>query len=277
MTSITPFGQTGLYKGYTGSDLIGWHMGGAGYVTPRYADTTEQEPLRVMQMASFITAITAAVATMCALHVQRHTGLGQQVDVSQLEALVLSIAHVIPYWPYEHRSETRVSKARGAPNHFLQCKDGWVLIHAVEPHHWRRFVDMMGNPEWANEELFKDHLSRGEYWESLESLITDWTIKHTKAEIFEAARMKGTPVTPANSVAEVMESRQLKERSFFVDIDRTEVGEFTCPGAPYKFFKTPWTIRKPAPLLGQHNEDLYCNQLGYTKKEVVQMYEAGII
>jgi len=276
MTSVTPFGQTGPYKNYKGSDLIGWHMGGAGYVTPRFVGTTEQEPLRAMQTASFITGITAAVATMCALHVQRHTSLGQQVDVSQLEAVVLLGGPIPAYWPYEHRSRTRASRFALAPIAFLKCKDGWICINAVEEHHWRRFVNIMGNPEWADEELFKDTYSRGEYWESLEPLITDWTMKHTIAEILEAGG-KELPIGPVKSVAEIMESRQLKERGFFIEVEHPKAGKLTYPGAPYRFSRTPWIIRRPAPLLGQHNEDVYCNQLGYTKKELVKMYEAGII
>jgi len=276
MTSITPFGQTGPYKDYKGSDLIAWHMGGAGYVTPRWAGTTEQEPLRVMQMASFITGITAAVATMCALRVQRCTGIGQQVDVSQLEAIIALIAEHTPVWPYEHGNPTRVSRAYFAPFHFLKCKDGWVHLTG-DDYHWQRFVNIMDNPEWADEELFGDRFSRGDYWESLEPLITEWTMKHTKADLFKLAKEKKIPLAPANSVAEVVENRQLKERGFFIAMEHPEAGKLTCPGAPYKFSKTPWTIRKPAPLLGQHNEDIYCNQLGYTKRELTKMYEAGII
>jgi len=277
MTSITPFGQTGPYKDYKGSDLIGWHMGGMGYITPRWAGTTEQEPLKVMHMADFITGITTAVATMCALRVQRHTGLGQQVDVSQLEAVITLAVRVVANWPYMHRRETRVSKAAFAPQHFIKCKNGWVFLHGMEPHHWQRFVDVMGNPEWANDELFKDTYSRGEHWESLEPLITDWVTKHTKAELFELGKTKGIPLTPVNSMAEVMESRQLKERGFFIDVEHPKAGKLTYPGAPYKFSRTPWAIRRPAPLLGQNNEDIYCNRLGYTKRELVKMYEAGII
>ncbi len=277
MTSITPFGQTGPYKDYKGCDLIGWQMGGDGYVTPRHASSVEQEPLRVVQMASFVTGITAAVATMCALRVQRHTGLGQQVDVSQLEAVLLSLGFFVMYWPYEHRNASRVARVAFAPIGFFKCKDGWVFLNAIEPHHWQRLVDVMGNPDWANEELFKDTFARGQHWESLESLMAEWAIKHTTAELFEAAKAKKIPLAVVNSIAEVMESGQLKERGFFIDIEHSKVGKLTYPGAPYKFSETPWTIHKPAPLLGQHNEDVYCNQLGYTKRELVKMYEAGII
>ena len=276
MTSITPFGQTGPYKDYKGSDLTGWHMGGGGYITPRYAGTTEQEPLRVMQSASFLAGINAAVATMCALQVQRHTGLGQQVDLSQLEVMFLALGLFAPYWSYAHWSVTRAARAEYAPVHFLKCKDGWVFLHVAEPHHWQRWLDIMGNPEWADEELFKDSISRAEHWESLEPLMTEWTMKHTKAEIFELAREK-IPFAPVNSMAEVVGSKQLKERGFFIDVEHPKAGKLTYPGAPYKFPRTPWAIHRPAPLLGQHNEDVYCKQLGYTREDLVKMYEAGII
>lgn len=277
MTSITPFGQTGPYKDYEGSDLIAWQMGGAGYVTPRWAGTAEQEPLQATQFASFMAAINAAAATMCALLVQKRTGLGQQVDVSLLESMVTAIAEITPAWPYLHRSWTRASRPQVAPQHLIRCKDGWVHLHADEPHHWRRLLETMGNPEWGDEEPFRDMYYRAEYWESLEPLITEWTMKYTKAELFELAKANKIPLGPVNSAAEVVGNPQFKERGFFTTVKHSVVGKLTYPGAPYKFSKTPWAFRRPAPLLGQHNEDIYCDRLGYTKRELVKMYQVGII
>ncbi len=277
MTSITPFGQTGPYKDYKGSDLISWHMAGSGYVCPRWGGSAELEPLNVMHLASFLTGIAAAIGTMSALHVQRRTGLGQQVDVSQLEANIIGAGQMATYWPYEHWYASRSSRCTIAPEHFIKCKDGWVCVHASGEQHWRRLVDAMGNPDWANEERFQKDLGRGEHWDSLEALITEWAANYTKAELFKLAKEKRIPLAPVNTMTEVMESQQFKERDFFVDGEHPETGKLTYPGAPYKFSETPCSIRKPAPLLGQHNEDVYCNQLGYTKRELTKMYGAGII
>ena len=277
MTSVTPFGQTGPYKEFKGSDLIAWQMGGAGYVTPRYAGTTEQEPLRAEQLASFITGINAAIATLCALRVKRRDAIGQHLDVSQMESVVLLIAEHIGYPSYENWSPSRAARPWAAPRHFFKCKDGWVYLYVDEPHHWERFVEAMGNPGWANVELFKDKYSRGEYWEGLQPLIADWVKDKTKAEVFDIGKSYGIPLTPGNSVAEVLESRQLKERGYFVEIEHPVTGKHTYPGAPYKFSKTPWSIRGPAPLLGQHNKAVYCDRLGYSETELVEMYRVGII
>ena len=277
MTSITSFGQTGPYRGYKGNDLTGWHMSGIGIITPRHVGTTEQEPLKIMQLADFITGMTAAVATLCALHVQRRKGIGQQVDVSALETLLKLAAWSISYWPYEHRSPTRADRTAFGPYHFIKCKDGWFFAACSEEHHWQRMVVMMGNPTWAQQPLFNGRLQRGEHWESIDSLITNWTMKYTRAEIFEMAKANKVPIAPLNTMAEVLGNRQLHERDFFVTAEHPEAGKLTYPGIPYKSPGVDWTIRTSAPLLGQHNEEVYCNQLGYTKAQLTEMHKTGVI
>jgi len=135
----------------------------------------------------------------------------------------------------------------------------------------------MGNPPWADEELFKDTWSRGKYWESLQPLIEEWTTRHTKAELFQMAKEKSIPVGPARTMDEVLSGEQFKVRDFFVDIEHPVAGTLTYPGAPCLYSETPWRIRRPAPTLGQHNEEIYCGQLGYSRTELVKLYETGII
>lgn len=277
MTSITAFGQTGPYKNFKGGDLIAWQMGGGGYVTPRYAGTTEQEPLRAAQLASFISGINGAIATMCALRVQRRSGVGQHVDISQMESVIHLISEHIAYPPYENWSPSRAARPWAAPRHFFKCRDGWVYLYVDEPHHWERFVEVMGNPEWAGVELFKTKYSRGDNWEGLQPLLAEWAKDKTRAEVFEIGKTQGIPLTPGNTVADIFASRQLEEREYLVDIEHPAAGRLKYPGPPYKFSKTPWAIGKPAPLLGQHNREIYCDRLGYSKEELAEMYRAGII
>ena len=228
-------------------------------------------------MASFIIGITAALATSCALQVQRRDGVGQQVDVSQFEAMIPLTGECAPYWTYEHRNANRIHRSEFAPEHFVRCKDGWVILHGMEEHHWRGLIKMMGNPDWADAELFKDTYTRGTYWDSLQPLIEEWTTKHTKAELFEMTKTRNVPVGPARVMSEVLETEQFRVRDFFTEIEHPATGRLIYPGAPCKFSKAPWTIRRPAPMLGQHNKEVYCDQLGYSREELVKMYEAGII
>ena len=100
---------------------------------------------------------------------------------------------------------------------------------------------------------------------------------HTKEEIHHMGQRLGCPVAPYNTTKEVVDSGQMEARGFFVDIEHPEAGKFKYPSAPYKFSKTPWKAVHPAPLLGQHNEEVYCRRLGYSKQELTQLRETGVI
>ncbi|MDD4860114.1 MAG: CoA transferase [Dehalococcoidales bacterium] len=275
MTSVTPFGQTGPYKDYKGADLIAWNIGGLGYITPVGTGTPEKEPLRMMQMASFLAGSNAASAAMVALHFQRTTGEGQQVDVSQMEAIFDCLGYY--YWPYEKRSPTRVTRLATAPIGFLSCKDGWVFIVAIEDHHWQGVLEMMDNPEWGKDERFKDRFTRANNWGILEPLMLRWFQQHDRAEIIQIAKERKIPLGSVNDIGEICAADQLKSRNYFQSWEHPVCGKLTYPGAPYKFAVTPWSVRRPAPLLGQHNEEIYCGTLGYRREELVALYETGII
>jgi len=278
MTSLSVFGQTGPYKDYNGNDYIAWHMSGTSYITPHFAGSSDKPPLYAEDQATGLPAITAAVATMMALHWQRRTGIGQHVDVSQLEATLGGFAQFSNmHWPYEHRIVSRASKNTVALENFIKCKDGWVFFHCSEQQHWERLVQAMGSPEWAKEERFKTKLSRGENSEALEELVTEWAKNYTKGELSALAKEKRYPSGPADTIDEVVANPQFKERGFFVEWEHPVVGKLTYPGAPYQFSATPWAVRCPAPLLGQHNEEIYCQRLGYSPEDLASMYQAGII
>jgi len=277
VTSVSPFGQDGPYKDYRGADLVSWFMGGPGHITPHWVGTTDHEPQRAMQTASFVAGISSAFATMCALNARKTIGKGQHVDVSKLETTMNMNGYVVAAWPYEHFSYTRASKPIIAPEAFIQCKDGWVCMRLAQEHHWLTFVEAIGGPDWATHELFKDMYLRAEYWESLEPLLTAWAMDYTKKEIFELAIRIKVPIGPLSSMEEVFNNPQFREREFFVDIENPETGRVAYPGAPYILHGTPWAIRMPAPELGQHNAEIYCERLGYTREELVKLYEAGIV
>ena len=165
----------------------------------------------------------------------------------------------------------------GAPWHIVACKDGYVHIAGIEERHWQRLVKLMGDPEWAHEELFQSATSRAQYWDSLEPLILTWTMEHTKEEIYQQGQAAGIPVGAVYTVKDIVNSKHLAARGFFVDIEHPETGKVKYPGVPYRFSETSCGAEQPAPLLGQHNEEVYCHRLNYTKRDLVKMGEAGII
>jgi len=278
MTSITPFGQTGPYKDYKGNDFIAWHMSGCGYVTPHFGGSPDKPPLYAEDQAGYVPAINAAVATMVALYQQRRSGAGQHVDVSLVESILNGWGQFsAEFWPYEHRVVSRASKNSVALENFIRCKDGWVFFHCSEEQHWQRFVKAMGNPDWASDDKFKTKILRGQNAASLEPLVTEWAMNYTKVELSEISLQYRFPEGPASTIDEVVASPQFQERGFFVEKEHPVAGKLTYPGAPCKLSETPWAIRHPAPLLGQHNEEIYCNRLGYSRAELASLHNTGVI
>ncbi len=135
----------------------------------------------------------------------------------------------------------------------------------------------MGNPDWADNELFKDYETRAKYWDGLRPLIVDWTMNHTMDEIYRKSQEKGAPVGAVYTAKEILDSEQLAARGFFVEAEHEAAGNQTYPGVPYNFSEVVREMPISAPLLGQHNEEIICGRLGYTRSDLVKLKEAGII
>ena len=99
----------------------------------------------------------------------------------------------------------------------------------------------------------------------------------TKEELWNSPQSTVFPIGPIRRMDEVANSAQLRARGFFVEIEHPEAGKLKYPSAPYQLSRTPWQARRPAPLLGQHNEEVFCNRFGYTKQDLVKFKEAGVI
>ena len=277
MTSITPFGQTGPYKDYKGCELVNTHMGGVGYISTREGDVSK-EPLKYpAHLFSFQAGLSAAAATLGALHHQNITGLGQELDVSEQESIIQNLNSTTARYSYAKQICYRTDVLDLAPHHILPCKDGFIYASFVLEHQWKRFVEVMGHPDWADNELFKDAPTRSQYWDALKPLLLEWTMEHTVEEIYRHSQERGTPLGAVYTADQVLIDRQMAAREFFVDVEHHEVGTLKYPGVPYRFSETRREAPMAAPLLGQHNEEIYCGRLGYAKGDLIKLNKAGVI
>jgi crotonobetainyl-CoA:carnitine CoA-transferase CaiB-like acyl-CoA transferase len=277
MTSITPFGQTGPYKNYKGGELVATHLGGVGYLSTREGDPMK-EPLKYpAHLFSFQAGLCAAGATLGSLYRQKLTGEGMQLDVSEHESVIQNVNAAIARYSYTGQISRRTDILDLAPHHILPCKDGYIYASFVEEHQWRRFVEVMGHPDWADNELFANAQIRSQYWDALKPLMLEWTMQYTVEEIYRRSQEKGIPLGAVHTAAQVLEDKQMKAREFFVDVDRTKTGTLTYPGVPYRFSGIQRETPVAAPLLGQHNEEIFCGRLGYSKRDLTRLKEAGVI
>ena len=278
MASITPFGQTGPYKDYKGGELVNTQMGGVGFISTREPDTSRAPIKYPAHLFSHQAGLSAAVATLGALLYHRGTNSGEQLDISEQECIIPDVMNPIYSYSYTGRIASRAGPLAVAPHHLLPCKDGYIHNGFVRESHWRQFVEeVMGHPDWADKEIFKDYPTRAKHWDELKPLILDWTMQRTVDEIYRTSQEHRIPIGAVYSSAQVLQDRQMAARGFFVEVEHPVTGKLKYPGVPYQFSDIPKESPIAAPLLGQNNEEIYCTRLGYTKSDLVKMEEAGII
>jgi crotonobetainyl-CoA:carnitine CoA-transferase CaiB-like acyl-CoA transferase len=214
---------------------------------------------------------------MGAVMAQLRDGEGQHVDVSIQESLASQQELFFEYWPYMGIIASRLGRKPIQPVESLQCKDGWIYVCCIEEHQWRAFVEVMGNPEWAQEEIFADRVKRGENWEALKIFLDEYVSQQTVLELYKKVQEKRVPFAPVSTMGDLLNSEHLKARGFFVEIAHPVAGKQIYPGAPLKYGATPWEIRLPAPTLGQHNDEIFGKRLGLKANRLTELKRMGVI
>jgi crotonobetainyl-CoA:carnitine CoA-transferase CaiB-like acyl-CoA transferase len=261
VASISPFGQSGPYRDHAANDLVVFHMSGYGYHLGGAVDDPAREPpLKAAEaQADFVAGVNGALAALAALFARDRTSLGQRVDVAALEALVPFSFGEVTRAVYEGASGSR-RRAENPPTGtvaVLPTADGHVAISPREEHLWARWLEVMGSPPWAADERFRDRAARTANWAALEPLLAAWTRERTKEEVFRAAQAVRVPAFPVNSIDGVFDWPQLAARGFFQEVEHPRAGRLRYPTAPYRFSAGGWELRRPAPLLGEHDSDVF--------------------
>lgn len=278
MTSITPFGQTGPYRNFKAYELTTYHAGGYGFVSTVTFEKTVMPPVKAGgRQSEFGAAQAAAVATMCAIIARDHMNEGQHIDISIFELMAGQLESNIQFWTLAENEVGGSTVPMIQPMCPLPCKDGWVFLQAIEDHQYDNFVKVMGNPDWNNSELFENRFVRAQNVDALILLMSEWTRQHTKEEVFEMSQAAHVPLAPAYTSEEVVKSNHLAVRKYFEEIKHPVIGKAKYPGIPFRLSETPGQIKRPAPLLGQHNERVYCEKLGYSKEDLVKLNQLGVI
>ncbi len=281
MTSISSFGQTGPYRDFKASEIVEYAMGGEMYST----GTAGREPLKLGgNVTQYQAGTVAAVSIMGGLYAARSQGVGQHIDVSIMETQAGStdrrIIYLLAYacagvittrWPPPREAVRMMILPQGV----YPCKDGFVNTLSL-PQWWPRYIEAMEMPELKDDPRFQNIFS-AEAGMEFDAIWYSWLADRTKDELFEIFRRANIASAPVNSPEDILNNPHLKAREYFTEIDHPETGKVTYPGTPIHMMETPSKARHPAPLLGQHNKEIYCDRLGYTREDLVKLRESGII
>lgn len=271
---VTPFGLSGPKRDWRGSELVAFHGSGLGFATPGEKDLPKHlPPLKAGgHQASMTAGVTAAAATMHALFARETTGAGQQVDVSEIEPLASFQFMELARWTYAGDPGKRGVRDFGQR---IKCKDGEFNVMFMQDHMWTAWVDVMGNPEWAQRPEFATNAGRTEHQREIATGIETWAAAYTKEEIYRLGQGRRVPLFPLNSVADAVESAQVRSRGFLREVPLACGVTALAPTAPFRFSRTPWALRRPAPRLGEHNRTIFCDRLGVPPERLVAAYAAG--
>ncbi|WP_089940420.1 CaiB/BaiF CoA transferase family protein, partial [Candidatus Entotheonella palauensis] len=268
LTSVTPFGSWGPYADYKATDLVLFHMSGNAHGLLGPVEEPDRDPpIRAGgHQAELVAGMAAATATLSALYRKRMTDLGCHVELSAFEAmanqLISGLANCAYGQPAPPRAQHEVKEAAiggmvTAIGGVLPCRDGYVAISPREDAQWARWLDVMGQPAWADDVRFRTREARQQHTTELWELLSQWSRQYSKHDIAQWGQDQRIPCFPANTVEDLLSDEHLAARQFFVNLDHPVAGSLKYPGVPYTFSNTPLPLNaRPAPLLGQHNDVL---------------------
>lgn len=292
MTSITPFGQTGPRKGYKSSDMVAMAMSGLMYLT----GDTDRPPLRIQPPQAYLMAGgQAAVGSLIAHYSRELTGVGQHVDVSIQESLILATLQAVAFCHLRQTNLRRAGPCRaglstgGVARQTWRCQDGWVtyIIQGGKG----MISNNQGLTDWIEEEGMSDDFLRSIDWnkfdmatstqawhDRLEIPLSRFFLAHTRAELYEGAVKRNVILAPVNTPGDVLEDVQLKARGFWTEVEHPELGaKITYPDSFAKMSLTPCGVRRRAPLVGEHNQEIYEKGLGLSGDRISVLKQANVI
>lgn len=256
IVSLTPFGRTGPYRHYKGSDAIANAAGGFLYAQ---GDDRRGPCTAPCHLAYQMAACVAAALGLAGLRHARKTGMGQRIDVSLQEALTFTNSSSIARYSLENRIEKRpgVRHYGGAGTNIYRCKDGrYVHFTANLPHMWRELTQkwmpetVLSRPEW------EDLRYREAHSEEVGKVFAGFISQFTAEEFSSEAQRRHLAAAPLNTVGQFVRSEQLRSRDWLQVLEHPVIGSYAAPGFPMRLSATPMRFRRPAPLLGQHQAEI---------------------
>jgi len=257
MCSITPFSLTGPYRDYKAYEITLAHGGGWAWLSPGASDRPDLPPLKAFgHQADFQGGLAAAVATLGAYYRALETGTGEHIDLSVQEFVASFLEQNFVYYTYAGQVASRLGRRLIYPWGIYQCQDGLIFLVNVEQDQWLRLMELMGNPEWASWEIFKDPFMRAENWDVLKPYLEEWIQGWKVEDLWRAGQERRICFSPVFSMAQLAQQEQLRARNFFVEVTHPQAGTLTHLEPPYQLREPWWQIRRPAPLLGEHNQEV---------------------
>ena len=274
LVSLTGFGQDGPYAGLVCPDIVGTAMGGLLYIS----GDPQMTPCNPPETQSYYYAsLFAAYGVMLALWQRECRGIGAYIDASVQASMALH-EHVA----FNYSAEGRVMKRAGsqhqhnAPANLFKCKNGWIALFVTQTHWpillkvWEDHAPELDDPKWINSNLRR---ANADY---INGEVTSFTSRFLKEDLAELMQKHGIPGLPVNSPSDFMKDPHIQARNFFTSVTHPVLGCYEQPGSPF-MVNGQRAAASPAPLLGQHNHEVLCGELGLGASDLESLAADGVI
>jgi formyl-CoA transferase len=277
--SVKGFSSGGPYTEYKSFEWIAQAMGGAMSMT----GSPDGPPTKAIGgLADTGAGLHCAIGILAAI-IQRHaTGVGQQIEVAQQDAVVNLLrihlrdtyAHGKPVPRQGNRS------VNAAPSNLYRCRpfgpNDYVFIHVATVEMWRTLTKIVGRPELGDDARYADRRDRVQFIDDIDAMIEAWTEKRTKHEVTEVLAGAGVPCGTVLDSTEILSDPHLRSTGMIVDLEHPRRGPFPMPANPVRMSASPTEVVR-APLLGEHNAEVYGTLLGYGAAELDALHREGVI
>lgn len=274
--SISGFGQYGPYSSRPGFDLIAQAMGGSMSVT----GWPGEEPTRAgIAIGDIMSGMNACIGILASLVKKKETGLGQQIDVALVDSIVSSLESKAMQYIYEGKVPEKEGNKyiASAPYDSFTAKDDYFVIANGTDLHFKALSAVIGQPELADNPLYKTTEDRKANAKTLKEIINKWASNKTVSECVDAILEAGVPAAPIYNAKDIYEDKNISEvREMFVKVKDPEAGEITILGNPIKMSEYPCQYKTSAPKLGEHDNEIF-EQLGYSKEKLDEYRAKGAL
>lgn len=274
--SISGFGQTGPYQNKAAYDVVAQAMGG----NMAISGFKDGPPVKLgTSIADASAGIHMAFGLLAALHYRDKTGIGQFVDVAMMDTVFSTLENFVVMKTFGGITPTRNGNANlgSAPFNTFTTKDDYVAIAVANDALFEKFCNAISRKDLLQVEMFKDNKGRKGNENILNAIVNEWTSQLTTKEVCEILDKAKVPVGPILGIDELIEDPQIKEREMLVEIEHPTEGRIKFPGCPIKFSETKIESFKPAPLLGQHTDEILLNYGDYTVEEIQALRQEDVI
>ncbi len=276
VASISGFGQDGPLARRPCFDSIAQAMSGFQMMN----GFPDRPPIAASGfVADMSSALYATIGILAALQYREKTGHGQHVDVSLLDSLMSLLVTSIPEYvllgTYQQRQGTRARYS--VPAGTFRARDGYIQLSAGTDAIFSRLVKAMGREDALSDPRFATFDARNDNVDAVEAFVEEWTTQHPVDELEALLENAEVPCSKVCSVADLFKNPQVQHRRGIIEIDHPRVGKVPVHNVTTRLSASPGSIRRAAPLLGQHNEEILSEWLGMSQPEIEDLRQRGVV